>query len=543
MKKSPSFRGLLLYFPLLLCVAVMLPRLWSPQLGFFDDAVGLITAKGIWSGQGILHGDVNGRFRPIYWLSYAVIYRLAGNTPFWFFFGNLVLFLLITACAIRLALGFGLDSKAAWVVGITLVIAGPVLENVYTFGKPEPLQMVWILLLLLACGLYPRARAWYWKLAAVLGMASLAFLACNTKETGVLLIPATWVSWLMAWVWYRFTGRAGHPAVKQRLALACSSLAGVFSYWVLSSTILKKSLFNSRSGAFNYHFSWIVSQIHLEGFWMVRDFLYLVPIGVIALVFAIRKSNRDCLLPIIECLVWIALWLGVYLPWTYIPEYYLLPVAISAALLCGLFFSLNWKLLAEPLPGKNLAVAALILSGLLLTLTLPSQVSNGRLQLATDRANADMLAFVVQHVPQGSTVWININPPNEYVGEFTLWVTQLENRPDLRVDYFHSQSLAEAQLRGGAVWIVSPYMENLFYPSVRVGMTELPTRQWNEALDQYMAGHGSLIRLIRQSFTSSNLDPLRFFCPLARSLSYCKVPDAPLDHRVFAYGWKIYSLP
>ncbi len=199
--------------------------------------------------------------------------------------------------------------------------------------------------------------------------------------------------------------------------------------------------------------------------------------------------------------------------------------------------------MAEPLPGKNLAVAALILSGLLLTLTLPSQVSNGRLQLATDRANADMLAFVVQHVPQGSTVWININPPNEYVGEFTLWVTQLENRPDLRVDYFHSQSLAEAQLRGGAVWIVSPYMENLFYPSVRVGMTELPTRQWNEALDQYMAGHGSLIRLIRQSFTSSNLDPLRFFCPLARSLSYCKVPDAPLDHRVFAYGWKIYSLP
>ena len=165
------------------------------------------------------------------------------------------------------------------------------------------------------------------------------------------------------------------------------------------------------------------------------------------------------------------------------------------------------------------------------------------MQLAMDRANADMLAYVVKHASRGSTVWININPPNEYVSQFSTWVTQIENRSDLQVDDFNSQDLSAAQSGGKEVWIVSPFMENQFYPSVRVGMSELPTRQWNEALDQYLAGRGETVEEIRQSFTSSNFDPLRVFCPLARSLSYCKVPDAPLDRRTFAYGWRIIRLP
>jgi hypothetical protein len=86
-------------------------------------------------------------------------------------------------------------------------------------------------------------------------------------------------------------------------------------------------------------------------------------------------------------------------------------------------------------------------------------------------------------------------------------------------------------------------MENLFYPSVRIGMSELPARDWNSSLDQYLAGRGQTLDEIRQSFPSSNFDPLRIFCPLARSFSYCKVPNAPLDRRVFAYGWRILRVP
>ena len=107
----------------------------------------------------------------------------------------------------------------------------------------------------------------------------------------------------------------------------------------------------------------------------------------------------------------------------------------------------------------------------------------------------------------------------------------------------HVTHLAEALSQSADVWIVSPFMENQFYPSVRVGMSELPTREWNASLENYLAGRGQVINEVRESFRSSNLDSLRFFCPLAKSFSYCKVPDAPLDRRTFAYGWKIIRVP
>jgi hypothetical protein len=332
--------------------------------------------------------------------------------------------------------------------------------------------------------------------------------------------------------------------VGHRLAFWWVALSGVLLYLIFHFIYLPEGLTSTGyASQFNFSLKWLLPKARLWGDWLLRDYLYLVPIGVTSLFVILRKSQRDFLPFLVEGLAWCALWLGVYIPWVYTQEYYLFPLALGAALLCGLFFSLNLELLQRATPMRFVAWGGLVLSGLLLLLTLPNQVTNGRLQLATDRANADMLAFVVKHAPQGSTVWININPPNEYVSEFSIWVTQLENRPDLNVDYFHSQSLAAAQAQDGEVWIVSPFMENLFYPSVRVGMTELPTRQWNETLDQYLAGRGEQVGLVRQSFTSSNLDALRLFCPLARTFSYCNVPHVPLDQRVFAYGWKIYRLP
>lgn len=544
MKKDSSLRTFLLYSPLLLCVGIMLPRLMSPHFGFFDDGLSLITAQKIWAGQWTFGNDpVGGRFRPLYWLYSAFLFRLFGASPFWFFIGTLFLWLVITFCLIHLAQHLGLDRKASWLVGFTFVLSGPVLENVYTLSKPELPQAVWIMLLLVCCAHYPHAKNVYWKTGTVVLMAGLALLASMTKETGMLLVPASFASLIITWFWYRRIGQPGHPAVKQRAALWWGSFLGILVYLVLYGVILHRNFLTTSSGNLNFSLHWIKDQAAVWLSWIRRDYLYLLPIGLASTLVIFRKPNRDRLPLLLECLVWLALFAAVDILWKYIPEYYLLPIALIAALVCGVLFSLVLNLLHGAPFGRVLAWSALGLSGLLLLLTLPNQITNARLQLATDRANADMLALVVKQAPQGSTVWININPPNEYVSEFSVWVTQVEHRPDLRVDYFHSQGLAEAQALGGEVWIVSPFMENLVYPSVRVGMTELPTRQWNETLTQYLAGRGEQVSLVRQSFPSANLDPLRFFCPFARSLSYCKVPDAPLDRRIFAYGWKIYRLP
>jgi len=543
MKKSFWRETAWVYSPLLVCVVILLPRLLSAQFGFFDDAVTLTTARRIWAGQWSLGPDPNGRFRPAYWLFYALLVRLFGEHPAWYFLTNLVLWLAITCGLIRLARGLGLGRGAAWMAGLTFVLSGPVLENVYTLSKPELPQAVLMMLLLLASGLYARPNSRPGKIALFLGMAVLAFLACTAKETGVLLAPAALFSVLASWAASRSTRQPGGQPPKPRLVLLWSSLIGVAFYSILSYLIVRKNPLAGQSGFLQYSRSWLIGQARLMLGWLRRDYLYLLPVGLVALPAALRKENRAKLFLVVELLGWLALWTGVYIPWRYYPEYYLLPAALAAALLSGIAFTLVRPWLAGSRPRRALAWAGLALSGLLLLLTLPSQVANGRLQLAADRANADMLAYVVEHVPVKSAVWINIQTPNEYVDEFELWLTQVRGRADLQVDYYHDQDPAAVPTRGGQVWIVTPFMENQFYPSVRVGMDELSTREWGASLEKDITGQGETVAQIRESFRSSNLDPLRFFCPLARSLSYCQVPDAPLDQRVFAYGWTIVRIP
>jgi hypothetical protein len=160
-----------------------------------------------------------------------------------------------------------------------------------------------------------------------------------------------------------------------------------------------------------------------------------------------------------------------------------------------------------------------------------------------DRSNAEMLAFIVKNAPQRSTIWINIQEPNEYVTEFILWVNQVSDRPDLQVDYFHGQDLITAEAKGQEIWIVSPNIENQFYPSVRMGVYENNSKTWNQILEIYLNGKGEQIDGIHYSFQILIFDPIRFFCPLMDLPSYCQVSINPLDDRIFSYGWTIDRLP
>jgi hypothetical protein len=544
MKRKSLVNSILLFSPLLLGVVFMLPRLLSAQFGFFDDARGLGIAKSIWSGTWSLGAEAaNGRFRPLYTYYNALIYRLVGLRPFWFFTGNLLILLAIIFFLILLVQSLGLGRKAAWVAGFSLVLAGPTLESFYTLNKPETLQALWLLLFVLTSGLYVRIKNRFGKVVVLLLLTTLAFLICITKETGILLIPAALFSYLVTWFWYRMTNRSNHPKVKLRSAMWWSAFFGVLIYLIIASIFMQHNLLTTRSSNFNFTPAWLYSQIRLAGDWMLRDYLFLVPMGMVALIALFRKANRDKLFLLLEFLVWMGLWIGVYIPWIYIPEYYLLPAALITALICALFVSVDLELATWNSPIRYLALVGLVLSGILFVATLPSQVSNGRLQLAIDRANNDMLTYVVKHAPEGGTVWINIQTPNEYVEEITLWVTQIMGRPDLQVDYFHFQDLTQVQENTGKAWIVSPFVNNLSYPSVRMGIMELPSREWNSSLDDYLENRGELLTEIKQSFHSSNFDPIRSFCPLTPSLSYCLVPNAPLDNRILDYGWRIISIP
>lgn len=554
MKSNRWLNHVLLYSPVLLCGLVMLPRLLSPQFGFFDDPSSLLNAQHIQQGEwSILDEAAAGRFRPMYWLYFALIYALANGQalspqlPIWFFLGNLLLWGAITALLIHLARSLGMDRKSAWVTGMSFVLAGPVLENVYTLSKPELQQAFWMLAAISASALFRRASTWFWKIAAFTLPAFLVLLACLTKETGVLLALFAGIAWVIHGLGRYLAKQAETTAIAQRAAFLLQALLGALVYlglrWYVSNTGLA-----AQGYADNFSFSliWLFSKFRLWVDWLLRDFLYLLPMALTALLIVWRKAYHSKIPFLLESLAWIAIWVGVYIPWVYTQEYYLLPMSLGAAVLCGQLFSLNWDLLQSKTALRFTAVVGYAVSGLLLLALIPSLVTNARLQLALDHANAQMLEYLVNHTAPGSQVWINIQEPNEYYERIQTWVQVLKGRSDLEVDYFHFQDLETARQDGRPVWIVSPYMENQFFPSVRMGIFEHMSRLWNESLFAYLNEQGQdtqPAQAYREAFRSFNVDPLRFFCPLTPDLGYCDVPNAPADRRVFAYGWLIYPIP
>ena len=97
---SPRSRQTILPFliPVLLAVALNLPRLADPHFGFFDDPATLRVAQQVSHGDwGAVLETASGRAGPLYWLYPAAVYALAGANPFWSFFGNAVLLGLIVA--------------------------------------------------------------------------------------------------------------------------------------------------------------------------------------------------------------------------------------------------------------------------------------------------------------------------------------------------------------------------------------------------------------------------------------------------------------
>jgi hypothetical protein len=181
------------------------------------------------------------------------------------------------------------------------------------------------------------------------------------------------------------------------------------------------------------------------------------------------------------------------------------------------------------------------LAVILFLLTIPSHVTKAKAQLAIDASNDEMLTYVLDNAPQGGVVLINIQDPNEYVGHFITLVDVVGDRPDLQVEHFQFQDSASKGWNDEFITIVSPIVEKQFYPSMRMGVFEMPSRTWNQSLLEYMTDRGELQSQVRHQFRSALIDTPRAICFLIPSLKYCKVPHSPIDDRVYAYGWDIYS--
>lgn len=181
--------------PLLICLALMLPRLASPQFNFEDDSISLQNAANVLAGKvdfSLL--DPTNRFHPLYWLGFVLLYLLGGTHAFWFFLLNTLLLIASTRGMMYLVRSNGGTKLQASLTGALFALSGPVIETYYTVSKPEHVQLFWLLLSLILMQTAARRKMvsrWFFLLLT----SGALFCTFLVKETTLVILPIT-AGWL-----------------------------------------------------------------------------------------------------------------------------------------------------------------------------------------------------------------------------------------------------------------------------------------------------------------------------------------------------------
>ena len=549
---------ILLFSPVLLACLLMLPRLVSPNFGLFDDGRTLVLSQGINQGVWDMSWDsAAGRFRPVYWLYYALVYRLSGMHPLGFFLANTLILAAIVAVLIVVARTLGLSRLQAWAAGLIFALAGPVIENFYTLSKAEPLQLLAISVGLLFAVMFAHDHVRWRRVLLLMGCFVSFLLAYLVKETTLVVIPIGAAWGVLAWV--RSLRTKGTIGRQTRIAVFGSSTLAGGVFFIARKLVVPVSL---TGGSYSDQYSFtvqriIASTVRWSG-WLIRDFAFLVPLvlGALILWFALRQKKTTVSNPstqdgfqdaplLLDAFIWMAAWIAVYLPWVFMQEYYALPFSFGAALAAGL--AVGWlidRLQHKQAAWRVFSGALLGLAALLWLVTLPTNLSNARIQLAVDDANTRLISGLADHASQGSTVLVNIQVANEYVEQMSLYyLPKVYSRPDLVVVPYQSQPLGNgSEFHQPDVIVAMPQVEHQPLLSVRMGLYEPTQKTWNADLLARLTPDWVMSGLIQNQFQLSIVDLPRLFCPLIRTRLFCSVPSPLLDQRLFSYGWAIYRL-
>jgi hypothetical protein len=541
--KIKKYAPYLIYTPLLVCVLIMLPRLLSPHFGLMDDGRGVLISKEIMQGNLDLSWDMEaGRLRPVYWAAFAFWYMLADGHAFWYFLGNLIVFSATTLVLIRLVIELGGSMLQAWASGMIFALSPPVIENVYTLSKAENFQLfllctaIWMVVIAIKAG-----RGFkYW--AGLAGAFLLIQTACFTKESTLLMIPISIAWWGIAWLGkLRHVSWATFAEKVTRWITLVSLLSGGIYYLARSIFLSSKIMGVGQGSSFSFEKSQILSGLVRWGGWLMRDFIWLVPMMLVVLIWCVVKRHPPRSGLWIYAGVWMMAWLGIYIPWYFGAQYYLMPFTAGVAILSGVLLVETLEMIRER--GRIWKVTGAIALGftcLLLLATQANSFTDAAVQLAQDAANTSVMEYVAKNAPIGSAVLVNIQFTNEYVEQMELLLKYDYGRTDLVFDYYHDQDLAKLAEQYPEVLILAAEMKNQPQMTVRMGLIDHTLEIWNSLL-AYKLGDWKEIFQVRREPVLLTIDFPRLICPVIKVENYCSPDGGLVNFQKLFYQWTVYT--
>jgi hypothetical protein len=533
-----------IYAPVLVCVLIMLPRLISAQFGLMDDGRALTIAQGLLHGKFDLSWDViAGRARPIYWAAFAFWYVLVGGHPFWYFLGNLIVFSATTFLLIHLVYDVGGTKPQALLTGVIFVFSTSLIEDIYTLSKAENLQLLLMIsaitLVILAARSIKRTRLWLFTVIAALFL----LVACFTKEATLLVLPISLVWWSVAMLgrWRHF---ASAPLVEKasRLLIFASLASSVIFY--LGRTIFlasSKILGVGQSSEFYFDRQSIINGVVRWGGWILRDFIWLFPMALMVIVWCLVKKRlpRSGLWWLAG--VWMAFWLGMYIPWHFAVEYYLLPFAAGTAVLSGVLLVEIWEIATTSTRiWKGLGIASLVITVVLLLATQANSYTDATIQLAQDSANARVLQYVAENAPLNSQVVVNIQLANEYIEQMQLMLANYYDRPDLELVNYQGQDLSTLKNQPRGTLFLLAELVNQPKMTVRMGLDEPSLQVWNASVMPQLASWHEVYRVTKNSPILTVNFP-RLLCPVISRGNFCAAGSRLIDDQPLLYQWSVYT--
>jgi hypothetical protein len=539
-KRSHTLELILLYSPVLIAILIMIPRLLLPQFGLFDDGRTLVTAQTISSGTWYTGRDsIEGRFRPLHWLWFTALYLINGANPFWFFIGNTLALAFVTWGIIFLVRKAGGKDLQAWLAGLIFVLSGPIAETYFSL-KGEAQQAVFLVLALLSILPYAKSRT-RWQKAGVLALSTLALLLANlSKETSIVLLPISIGWYLLVWIWPDYKENSAHRGM--RGAFIVANILAVLAFYISRAWVISLQI---NTGTYTQRYAFDLGQISQSllrwGGWLVRDFIWVIPLLIVALFLIVSRRKFYSVL-LLESFLWMGAWMGIYMPWNFMAEYYMLPFAMGLAVFTPALVIEIIPALSERGWKRRLSLAALGLSLLLLIGSSFNTLTNARVQLTVDDANSRMMTYLVRNAAPDSTVVVNFQDFTEYVSEMQTQLGSVYGRPDLKVIMFdpaepHPES-------SGNIYLVTPQVTNQPLLTVRMGVIEATQKIWNENLQTFLQTHPDrhIVYQTTGGFRLTDVNYPRLLCPFIKTRAFCSTPVPLVDTRPFIYGWIIYKL-
>jgi hypothetical protein len=177
----------------------------------------------------------------------------------------------------------------------------------------------------------------------------------------------------------------------------------------------------------------------------------------------------------------------------------------------------------------------------LICVSIVNNVTNLRLQLAVDDANAEIVHFLAE-LPPNTRVAVNIPQNSEYLFELGLHLSSMKMRPDLMLEPCQGSACLPGEGKH-SFYLVMPELDNQLLPSVRIGVDKSTVTARNHALTRVFGAQTQAVYKTERKIQLLDFGFHRFICLLAPGAggfvvaiqgTLSKRESAPMGGRYFA---------